>query len=104
MKLFVESSPKVPIVSIAIAFCSGSTFDPPGREGLARTTARMLRRGCEGWTADEIEDRVDSLGGEFGADASSGATTAHAEVISRNLEPFVELCSKLMGAPTFPED
>ncbi|NUP05827.1 MAG: insulinase family protein [Polyangiaceae bacterium] len=104
MKLFVETSAKLPIVSIAIAFRSGSTFDPSGREGLCRTTARMLRRGCEGWNADAIEARIDTLGGEFGADASPGATTAHAEVISRRLEPFLEICTNLIGAPTFPED
>lgn len=104
MKLFVEASPKLPIVSIAIAFRSGSTFDPAGKEGLCRTTARMLRRGCAGWDADALEARIDSLGGEFGADASPGATTAHAEVITRRLDPFLELCTLLIGAPTFPEE
>jgi CheY-like chemotaxis protein len=43
VKLFVESSAKLPIVSIAVAFRSGSTFDPVGKEGLARTTAEALR-------------------------------------------------------------
>lgn len=104
MKLFVETSPKLPIVSIAVAFRSGSTFDPIGREGLARTTARMLRRGCEGWDADAIEASIDTLGGEFGADSSPVATSAHAEIISRRLEPFLDLCSSLLGAPTFPEE
>lgn len=103
MKVFVESSRKVPIVTITIAFRSGSTFDPVGKEGLARVTARMLRRGCEGLTAEEIEARVDALGGEFGADASLSATSAHAEVISRQLGPFAELCTKVLGAPTFDE-
>ncbi len=104
MKLFVEASPKLPIVSIAVAFRSGSTFDPEGKEGLCRTTARMLRRGCAGWDADALEARIDSLGGEFGADASPGATSAHAEVITRRLDPFLELCTKLLGAPTFPDE
>jgi len=103
VKLFVEASKKIPIVSIAVGFRSGSTFDPEGKEGLARMTARMLRRGCDGLDADEIEDTIDRLGGEFGADASPSASTAHAEVIARQIDPFLDLAQKLLGAPTFPE-
>lgn len=103
MKVFVESSNKLPVVSIAIGFRSGSTFDPAGQEGLTRTTARMLRRGCEGFDAEAIEDRIDGLGAEFGADASPSSTTVSAEVITRNLTPFTDLFSRLIGAPTFPQ-
>ncbi|MFO0556054.1 MAG: pitrilysin family protein [Polyangiaceae bacterium] len=104
MKLFVERSAKLPVVSIALGFRSGSSQDPPGLEGLARTTARMLRRGCRGMTADEIEDTIDSLGGEFGADAMPSATTLHAEVISRKLGSYLDVVSRLLGEPTFAED
>jgi zinc protease len=105
MSLFVEASPKIPLVSIAIAFRSGSTHDPEGQEGLTRATARMLRRGCAGMPADAIEEAVDGLGGEFGCEASPTSITVHAEVISRNLDPFVELVAKILGTPTFdPEE
>lgn len=105
MKLFVEASPKIPLVSIAVAFASGSTHDPVGKEGLTRATSRMLRRGCEGMTADSIEEAVDGLGGEFGCDATPTSITVHAEVISRNLDPFVDLVAKVLGSPTFdPEE
>ncbi len=101
MRLFVESSTKVPIVSVAIAFQSGSTHDPVGKEGLCRATARMLRRGSEGLSADQVEEAFDSLGGEFGCDASTGSISVHAEVISRNLRPFASLVTKVLGTPAF---
>ena len=43
--LFVEESHVLPLVSIVVAFRSGSAFDPIGKEGVARITGRMLRRG-----------------------------------------------------------
>ncbi len=104
MKLFVESSAKLPLISIAIGFRSGSTFDPPGKEGLSRITARMLRRGCAGYDADAIEESIDRLGGEFGADTAPSSTSVHAEVISRQAGPFLALATKLIGSPTFPEE
>lgn len=103
MKLFVETSHALPLVSFAIAFRSGSAHDPPGKEGLARCAGRMLRRGTEGLGAEGIEDEIDRLGGEFGADASISATSVHFEVIRRNLEPFTDLVARLLGTPVFDE-
>ncbi len=103
MKLFVETSRALPFVSVVVAFASGSAYDPPGKEGLARCTARMLRRGSEGLSADDVEDTIDRLGGEFGADGSISSTSVHFEVIRRSLEPFGDLVQKLIGSPTFDD-
>ena len=103
MKLFVETSRALPFVSVVVAFASGSAYDPPGKEGLARCTARMLRRGSEGLSADDVEDTIDRLGGEFGADGSISSTSVHFEVIRRSLDPFGDLVQKLIGAPSFDE-
>lgn len=102
-ELYLESSGALPIISFALAFRSGSAHDPPGKEGLARITARMLRRGCARLGAEAIEDAVDALGAEFGADATISATSVHFEVIRRNLDPFVDLVAELIGTPTFDE-
>ncbi|WP_437786299.1 M16 family metallopeptidase [Sorangium sp. So ce1097] len=99
--VLVETSHALPIVSIVVAFRSGSAFDPVGREGLARITGRMLRRGAEGYSANEIEETIDALGGEFGADVATSATTVHFEVIKRSLDRFVELGATLLARPTF---
>lgn len=101
--VFVESSDALPIVSVLLAFRSGSAFDPEGREGLARITARMIRRGAEGLSSQVIEETIDALGGELAADASPSALTLHFEVIRRNLDAFVDLVATLLRAPTFDE-
>ncbi|WP_437603623.1 M16 family metallopeptidase [Sorangium sp. So ce590] len=99
--VLVETSHALPIVSIVVAFGSGAAHDPVGREGLARITARMLRRGAEGHSANEIEETIDALGGEFGADVATSATTVHFEVIKRSLDRFIELGATLLARPTF---
>lgn len=102
--LLVEPSHAVPLVSIVVAFRSGSASDPPGKDGLSRIAMRMLRRGCEGMTAEQIDFRIDMLGGEMAVDTSASTVAVHAQVISRNLDAFIELLAKLLSAPTFPED
>lgn len=99
--VFVETSHALGLVSVLIAFRSGSSHDPEGKDGLARVTARMLRRGAEGYPAQVIEDTIDSLGGEFAADASVSATSIHFEVIRRSLEPFSDLIARMLAKPMF---
>lgn len=102
--VFVESSAALPLVTLTLGFLTGSAADPPGKEGLARVSARMLRRGADGLSNEQIEDLVDRLGGELGVDAGPSTVSLSSEVISRNLDPFVDLVAKLVGASSFPEE
>lgn len=101
---YVETSPALPLVSIVVAWKHGGTSDPPGKDGLARFTARMLRRGAKDLTAEQIESAIDSLGGELSLECGPSTTTLHGQVIRRNLDAFVELLARLVGSPTFAED
>lgn len=103
-KLFVEPSPVLPLVSIVVAFRSGSAHDPAGKEGLSRATARMLRRGCTGMDAMEVERMIDRLGGEVGFEVAASSTAVGAQVLTRNADAFVELLAKMIGAPTFDNE
>ena len=101
--VFVEPSDALPIVSVAVTFRSGAACDPAGRDGLARVVARMLRRGARGYTAQQIEEAIDTLGAELAADVAGSALTLHFEVIRRNLDPMVDLVATLLAHPTFDE-
>ncbi|HEX8790096.1 MAG TPA: pitrilysin family protein [Polyangiaceae bacterium] len=100
----LEASHAVPLVSLVVALRSGSAMDPAGKEGLARLTTRMLRRGCEGMTAEQIDFRIDVLGAEMAVDTSPSTVAIHAQVIARNVDAFIDLLAKLLSSPTFPED
>lgn len=101
--IFVETSHALPLVSVLIAFRSGSAHDPEGREGLSRTTARMFRRGAEGWSSQALEATIDAMGGEFAADSSPSAMSVHFEVIRRSLGPFSDLMATVLARPAFDQ-
>lgn len=102
--LLHEPSHAVPLVSIVVALRTGSALDPAGKDGLARIAMRMLRRGCEGMTAEQVDVRIDVLGGEMAVDTSASTVALHAQVLSRNLDAFAGLLALLLGTPSFPED
>jgi zinc protease len=97
----VESSFALPLVSIAITFRAGSASDPVGKEGLARVTARMLRRGAGGLSANEVEEAIDVLGGELSSDVGVSWTAYGMDVIERNVDEFVSRAASVLGEPTF---
>jgi len=99
-----EPSHAVPLVSMVVALRCGSATDPPGKAGLARIALRMLRRGCEGMTAEQIDFRIDALGAEMAVDTSPSTVAIHAQVIARSLDAFVDVLAGLLATPTFPED
>lgn len=99
-----EPSHDVPLVTLVLAFRSGSAADPPDKAGLARIAARMLRRGCEGLLAEQIDFRIDSIGAEMAVETSPSTVAIHAQVIARNLDALVDLLARMISAPTFPEE
>ena len=100
----LEASHAVPLVSIVVALRSGSAADPAGKEGLARLGLRMLRRGCAGLSAEQIDFTIDALGAEMAVDVSASTVAIHAQVIARNVDAFVDLLARLLATPTFPQD
>src|SRR5271155_4339089 len=100
----LEPSHDVPLVTLVLSLRSGSASDPTEKAGLARIATRMLRRGCDGLTAEQIDFRIDALGAELAVDTSPSTVAIHAQVIARNAEPFFDLVSRMISAPTFPDD
>ncbi len=102
--LLVESSHALPLVTISVTFRVGAVHDPLGGDGLARLTARMLRRGCQGKTAEQIEEEIARLGGAVFAHAGLGTSSIGCEVLVRSVDLMTDLLRRLVSTPTFDAD
>ena len=100
----IEASHALPLVSILIAQRSGAAADPPGLEGLARLTARLMRRTGGGLQPQVLDARIDSLGGSLAAEVSHSTVTFHATVIGRSLEPFCDVLEDVLAHPGLAEE
>ena len=72
-------------------------------EGLASTTAGLLRKGTKTRTAQQFSADIDFIGGSFGADAGADFTTFGAEFLSKDLAHGLELLADAVLHPTFPQ-
>lgn len=95
----VEPSHALPLVDVEILCCEGSVLDPPGREGLTRLAAQMVRRGPQGMSAEAFDEAIESLGAALSATISPHVVRFHGSVIRRNLEPFLKLVGRMLAKP-----
>lgn len=102
--VLVETSRALPLVSISVASRTGALEDPVGKEGLSRFTARMMRRTGGGLAPQQVDTRIDTLGGSLGAEVSQSNVTFHGTVIRRSLEAFVDLFVDILARPGFSPD
>jgi zinc protease len=86
---------------MTMALRTGAARDPFGKEGLCRFMGRLMRRTGGGRSTEALDVHVDSLGGSLGVDASHTVSGVHGTVISRSLDPFVELVGDIAARPGF---
>lgn len=98
-----QSAAVLPLISLTISFRVGGTSDPDGKDGLLRLMLRLMRRGSKNRSASEIDDLVDRLGAEVSVEVAPTSSTLHAQVVSRNVDPFVDLLAELLAHPAFDE-
>jgi zinc protease len=90
-------------VAVRASWRAGSAEEPPGQPGLASFTARMLRRGAAGRTAEEISEAVESLGASFSVWAGSEEAALSAKCLGADLEAILDLLRGCLEAPAFPQ-
>ncbi|MEJ1297754.1 MAG: pitrilysin family protein [Candidatus Sedimenticola sp. (ex Thyasira tokunagai)] len=99
--MFVHA-PELPMLDIELVFDAGSARDK-NSQGLALLTNALLPDGAGDWSADQIAERLESVGAEI--DIGSGRDMAWVSVRtlteSQALETAVETLATVVSAPRF---
>lgn len=103
LTLLVMEKHGVPIVSFSAIVKTGSAADPAGQDGLASTTAGLLRKGTQKRTAQQFASDLDFIGGSFDSGADSDYTTISAEFLTKDLDRGLDLFSDALLHASFPQ-
>ena len=95
---------EVPLLSMKVAIRSGAAADPAGREGTAKITAALLRRGTREHGADELAETLDFLGAQLGGGAGHELSALEVELLAKDARQGMALLSEILLRPTFPEE
>jgi zinc protease len=105
-RVYFVAAPELPMVQLRVAFDAAGARDPKDKNGLAQLTNLMLREGAAGLSTDDIAQRFEGLGAEFGTGAGRDMATVDLRSLTDRalLEPALELFANIVTMPTFPAE
>lgn len=104
MKPILVRESAIPLVHFSASTRRGSIADPEGKEGALRLLLRLMRRSTKGLTAEQVDERLDTLGATLGIEISRSTTGFTGSCIRRSLDAYLELAEGIITCPQFAED
>lgn len=105
-RVYFVAARELPMVQLRVTFDAAGARDAKGKSGVAQLTNLMLREGAAGLSTDEIAQRFENLGAEFGTGAGRDMATADLRSLTDKVlfEPALDLFASILTAPTFPAE
>lgn len=93
----------LPFISLELVVLAGESSSPENLPGLATFTAEMLSRGTPLVSAPDMEERIESIGGNFFATTSLDFSRFSFLFLDENLDQALELLSLMLLQPAFAD-
>ncbi|MCC7194038.1 MAG: insulinase family protein [Gemmatimonadaceae bacterium] len=104
-ELVVSVKKDLPLVSFNVGFIGGSTsYDPPGKMGIAPFVAQMLSEGTSTRSADELSNAQQLLGISISANIAQETGTLGFTALKDRLPAAVDLLADMMLHPKLPQE
>ncbi len=100
-RVVTERLPSVRSVAIGLWIGSGSRDETDEQAGLAHFIEHLLFKGSRSYSAQDIAEIFDGLGGELNAATSREHTVVYARVPDSHLETALDVMTDMVFAPTF---
>ncbi|ACK72003.1 peptidase M16 domain protein [Gloeothece citriformis PCC 7424] len=82
---------------------AGSRWENQDKAGLFHLLATVITKGTETLSSVEIAEKVESVGANLGADATSDYFVLSLKTVSSDFPVMLGLIEEIMRSPTFPE-
>ena len=102
-RVITERLTHVRSVALGYWIGAGSRDERDDRAGVSHFIEHLLFKGTDRYTAQEIAEVFDSLGGELNAATSREHTVVYARVADQHLETAIEVMSDMVFTPTFAD-
>jgi predicted Zn-dependent peptidase len=102
-RVITERLAHVRSVAIGYWIGAGSRDERDERAGVSHFIEHLLFKGSERYTAQEIAEVFDGMGGELNAATSREHTVVFARVADHHLETAIDVMSDMVFAPAFAE-
>lgn len=101
MRVVIKHDHSVPVVAMRAVWTGGLLLETGEQSGMTTLLARMLLRGCNGMSADNISARIDDMAGSLSGTAGRNTLGLRAEWLARDWEHGLELMAQCILSPDF---
>jgi predicted Zn-dependent peptidase len=102
-RVISERVDSVRSVSLGFWIGAGSRDEPDGKAGVSHFIEHLLFKGTQSYSALEIAEIFDTLGGELNAATSREHTVVYARVPDHHLETALDVMADMVLTPQFSE-
>ena len=101
LRLTVIRQDKTPVIHLRLMIADGENSSPTNLPGMATFAANMLNRGATSLTSVQIEEAIESMGGNFSSAVYPDFTLFSFSFLEEYLDDALEILSKMFLQPTF---
>ena len=102
-RVITERLPSVRSVALGFWIGAGSRDETPAKAGVTHFIEHLLFKGTRSYSAQDIAEAIDALGGELNAATSREHTVVYVRVADHHLEKAFDMMSDMVYAPVFAE-
>jgi predicted Zn-dependent peptidase len=93
---------ELPLISLQLVVLAGEAQSPAGLPGTATLTARMIMQGTELFSAEDVQDGIEAIGGELTVSTRLDDSSFGLNILDEQLDRALELLAPLFLKPAFP--
>lgn len=104
MTLLTKVDDTTPMVTILAVYKGGVLYETEENNGISNFMVRMLLKGTEKLSAEEISEKLDNMGIEVSARGGNNTFYIGFNLVSSDFDQALSLFSDIIKNPTFPSD
>jgi predicted Zn-dependent peptidase len=104
LTVIVRPDPAVGVMAASLHVRAGSLFETSDTAGISNFLHRVMMRGTKRYTATQLTEAIDDLGGSLDASGDVEYTEVRGAALARNWEALLGLVAEVALRPTFPNE
>jgi zinc protease len=102
LRLLLKEDTKLPFVEFRAVLKGGVLLEDPAQAGISQLMARMLLKGTQHYSAEQLVTRIESVGGSIDIYSGNNSFGVTAEVLSGDWRLGLDLVTEVLLRPSFP--
>jgi zinc protease len=103
LRLLVREDSRLPLVSMSAIFKSGSLAETARDAGITRLFSKVLLKGTQRRTAEQLADEIEAVGGAISSDAGNNSVSVFLRVMEPDLRLGIDILSDVLCRSILPE-